>query len=654
MSSSNVKIGTECMTFSPDPKDNPVNLFTNCARYLHKYSAFGFQTYLGLPYATTLSKNQKLLLTPTQVKAIKKVLKEEKMKLWIHSSLTINLCREWENHRYKWMWDNLIYDIQQGLELGAQGVVVHLGSSLDMNSKTAIDNMVYNIKQILKESGLIKKKKSNFLILETPAQTGTRIGYNLKEFGKLWNKLKSVHKYLSICVDTQHIFASGYPIQNPNGFHDFISLFKKTFGGLNKLSLIHLNDSKIPLHGKANRHETLKKGFIFKNKDNSLTEIINFAKKNKIMMILETPSKQVLQNMKLVFSKSKQLKEYKQKGGGRGGGGRMDGGGRRCGNGGSELVIDLFEQIRDLHQVLGNIYEAKAYAGAIKSIKEKERIGTGTENSKKIEFYDGLSGIGKGLLEKIKEILKTGKLGVLNELKKDKKVRAIIELSKIRGVGPKQAAKLYEMGFHDVNNVKMNLDGAGMSHTQRIWLKYFDDLNELIPRNEVKKIGNEIKKKVEKEYKDIKVILAGSYRTGKKFSHDVDILLVYDNKIIKNKSINFDKVLNYLRKENLIKETLDEGMGQASVLMNLLKKMRQVDLRWVSKEQEPFYLLFFGSGMEFSRYIRGEAKKQGWKLTEKGLTRLKDGYQPKIKDEKDIFKVLGLEYIKPENRIVNY
>ena len=80
--------------------------------------------------------------------------------------------------------------------------------------------------------------------------------------------------------------------------------------------------------------------------------------------------------------------------------------------------------------------------------------------------------------------------------------------------------------------------------------------------------------------------------------------------------------------------------------------VRKIDLVFITKEELPWYLLYFGSDLSFSRKIRDYASKIGFKLNEKGLhskkTNRRIDFNPKT--EKEIFKYLGLEYIKPKDR----
>ena len=63
------------------------------------------------------------------------------------------------------------------------------------------------------------------------------------------------------------------------------------------------------------------------------------------------------------------------------------------------------------------------------------------------------------------------------------------------------------------------------------------------------------------------------------------------------------------------------------------------------------YLLFFGSGKYFSKYIRGVAKSKGYKLNQYGIEDLKTGKLKTFRSEEGVFKFLGLKYLTPEERV---
>ena len=96
--------------------------------------------------------------------------------------------------------------------------------------------------------------------------------------------------HVGVCLDTCHIFAAGYPITEPKDFKKTIKSFDDTIG-LDKLKVIHLNDSKKEFGSNRDRHEHIGEGMIgidaFRN-------LVNDSRLKKIPMVLETPKDETL------------------------------------------------------------------------------------------------------------------------------------------------------------------------------------------------------------------------------------------------------------------------------------------------------------------------------------------------------------------------
>lgn len=170
------------------------------------------------------------------------------------------------------------------------GVVVHIGSG-EIKDK-AIKRIADTINTVLSQS-------QGTLILENAAGEGNKIGSKLDEIREILDKVKNKER-VGICIDTCHLFAAGdYDISHVSEIKRFFKDFDKMFG-LNKLKLIHLNDSKGEFGCKVDRHEDIGNGFIFKDVD-ALKYLVNFCNKKGIDMILETPGPHDI-NVKKVYS----------------------------------------------------------------------------------------------------------------------------------------------------------------------------------------------------------------------------------------------------------------------------------------------------------------------------------------------------------------
>ena len=244
------------------------------------------QTFLtSKPYS--VSKNS---LFNIDFKEIKDLLKKNNLKLVIHSNYLLNFCSyPPSSKRITWALDYYLNEMKKAHKLGALGTILHIGAKKDLTNKDAYYNFVQNIKYIIKN-----KPKNIKIIFELTAGGGTKIkkAFKLDDFKKLWDMFSNEDKkHIKICLDTAHIFLSGYPIHTNSGLDKYLKEFEKLIGFKHVL-LFHLNDAKFELGSHRDVHTNIGKGYLFNNKlggsMESLHKIVLFAKKHKIHLILET------------------------------------------------------------------------------------------------------------------------------------------------------------------------------------------------------------------------------------------------------------------------------------------------------------------------------------------------------------------------------
>ncbi|MGQ0639183.1 MAG: TIM barrel protein [Gemmatimonadaceae bacterium] len=96
------------------------------------------------------------------------------------------------------------------------------------------------------------------LLLETTADTGTALGASFEELAELIERVGApLNDRIGICVDTCHVFAAGYDLVSD---YDGVLARLEDTVGLHRLGLIHLNDSKMPLGSRRDRHELIGEG----------------------------------------------------------------------------------------------------------------------------------------------------------------------------------------------------------------------------------------------------------------------------------------------------------------------------------------------------------------------------------------------------------
>ncbi|MBI2062505.1 MAG: deoxyribonuclease IV, partial [Candidatus Yanofskybacteria bacterium] len=144
-------------------------------------------------------------------------------------------------------------ELERGSLIGAKYIMTHLGSSKDFTREEGLKMTAAGIRQVLKGY-----KGTTGLLLEISAGAGNVMGDTFEELAEI---IKLSGYELGICLDSAHMFASGYDIKTKEGFKKTIGIIKKTIG-LDRIKLIHANDSKIELNGHKDRHDHIGDGKI--------------------------------------------------------------------------------------------------------------------------------------------------------------------------------------------------------------------------------------------------------------------------------------------------------------------------------------------------------------------------------------------------------
>ena len=251
-------------------------------KYLQSINGNALQIFLGNNQSASVKAKTKL--TETEMLDIKTYIHKYDITLIIHSVYLLNFCNALPNSGLiKYMHDNLLHDLNYGALLGAKCVVLHLGFKKTLDIKIAIKNFIANIIYITK-----KMPSGIQLAIETSA--GLQIGYTLEELADIWNGIKHLGKRVGICIDTAHIFVSGYDISSPDGIANYLDQFNKLIGWQNIINF-HINDSRYPLGSKKDEHRGIGNGLIYHNlgsHSRALKYIKTFCQKRGIPMILET------------------------------------------------------------------------------------------------------------------------------------------------------------------------------------------------------------------------------------------------------------------------------------------------------------------------------------------------------------------------------
>lgn len=328
----------------------------------------------------------------------------------------------------------------------------------------------------------------------------------------------------------------------------------------------------------------------------------------------------------------------------------------------NKVIIENFEDLLyQLEYKLNNFnlskndktieeYKLKSLSTSLNIIKNFNKSLSKNEN---IEELSKLKGIGIGTVKRIKEINKTGKLSEVVVNKDNKKY--LDSLLKVYGIGPSFAFKLLKQNIKTLDDLKTAIENKIIKVNNNILLglKYYKNLKEQIPRNRIKKhkqilnlVLGKLKKNNNLDNQDLFIKICGSYRRKQKFNNDIDCLLV-----TKNKNKNWlNLFVNELKKCGYILDSLNNNYIKK--FMGFVKdennQVIRLDIQYIDYSSYSTALLYFTGNKYFNLYIRKSAKEKGYKLNENGL--FKNNQKIKIKDEKEIFQILNIKYLKPENR----
>ncbi len=238
------------------------------------YGANTFMIYTGAPQNTKRKPIEEL-----NIEAGLKLMKESNIDIndiVVHAPYIINLGNAVKPETFEIAVQFLRTEIERTDAIGAPRIVLHPGAHVGEGAEVGIKKIIEGLNEVL------TKEQKTTVALETMAGKGTECGRSFEEIAQIIEGVKLKEK-LSVCLDTCHIHDAGYDIVND--FEGVMEQFDKIVG-IDKISVIHLNDSKNPRGAGKDRHENLGFGNIGFE---ALSKIARFEKFSHLPKILETP-----------------------------------------------------------------------------------------------------------------------------------------------------------------------------------------------------------------------------------------------------------------------------------------------------------------------------------------------------------------------------
>jgi deoxyribonuclease-4 len=194
-----------------------------------------------------------------------------------HDSYLINLASPNPDLRARSL-RSFVSELRRCEALGVDYLVSHPGNFIDDRQS----GIARNAEAIA--AGLEEVSGRTMLLLETTAGSGTALGATFEELATIIDLLPaSVSSRVGICVDTAHVFAAGYDLVG-----DFAGVWKRFSDtiGMSRLRVMHLNDSKVPLGSRRDRHELIGEGALGEGPFRSIMNHADFA---SVAKLIETP-----------------------------------------------------------------------------------------------------------------------------------------------------------------------------------------------------------------------------------------------------------------------------------------------------------------------------------------------------------------------------
>ncbi len=236
---------------------------------------------------------------PGEIEAFVAGLRRHRLRLFFHSTYLINLASPDEELRRR-SSEALALALATGALAGAEAVVVHIGSHRGETAEAESRVM----RSISEAATLAVHEQSAMaggsphlpagpalpaLLLETGTGAGNTLGGRLEEIATLLSLEEALELAralpLGICIDTAHLFAAGYAVHEEVGLEELIERLR-VLGLLERVGLVHLNDSKTPFGMRRDQHENLGDGLIGYE---GLARVVRHPALAHVPFVLEVP-----------------------------------------------------------------------------------------------------------------------------------------------------------------------------------------------------------------------------------------------------------------------------------------------------------------------------------------------------------------------------
>ena len=253
---------------------NAPDFYLGSVKEAISYGATTFMFYTGAP-----QNSFRKPLSELKIAEGRKLLQEagfDEDKIVVHAPYIVNAANYTRPDLYEMSINTIVNELKRTAGFGAKILVLHPGSHVGMGVENGILALAKALDVALSCDGTNVK-----IALESMAGKGHEIGTSFQEIASIIEHCKNKHR-LGVCLDTCHISDAGYDVKD---FDHVLDEFDRIIG-LDRLLVIHVNDTKNPIGAHKDRHENIGYGYLGFE---ILHYIVNHPKLDNVPKILETP-----------------------------------------------------------------------------------------------------------------------------------------------------------------------------------------------------------------------------------------------------------------------------------------------------------------------------------------------------------------------------
>lgn len=258
------------------------DMLLGAAQEAASYGSNVFMIYTGAPQNTRRKD-----VSEFRVDEAKVFMKENNIEFFtVHAPYIVNLANTTKEGYHDFAMQFLREEVERVEAIGASQITMHPGAHVGAGVEVGINQIIHGL------NGVLTSDQKPQIALETMAGKGTEIGRNFDELAAIIDGV-TFNEKLSVTLDTCHIYDAGYDIVND--WDGVLNEFDKIIG-LDRLKVLHINDSKNPFKSHKDRHANIGQGSIGFDVLNS---IVHHPQLKSVPKILETPWVSVPENEKV-------------------------------------------------------------------------------------------------------------------------------------------------------------------------------------------------------------------------------------------------------------------------------------------------------------------------------------------------------------------